>query len=187
MRAAIVTTPNANISARHGAIMATSTNATAVNTNLSLSTEGQRRLRRRESVRGYYNDGGGNRGNCTYGIGILLHRGPCTAEELARPLTTAQIESSFSAAVREAERAVRRGVNQQLLTQEQFDALVSFTFNTGAHRAQQIFRRINRGDLTGTATAIRHYTFSTRNGHMVPMPGLVARRREESAPFQPSR
>ncbi len=187
MRAAIVTTPNANIATRHGAIMATSTNATAVNTNLSLSAEGQRRLRRRESVRGYYNDGGGNRGNCTYGIGILLHRGPCTAEELARPLTTAQIESSFNAAVREAERAVRRGVNRQQLTQEQFDALVSFTFNTGARHAQRVFQRINQGDLTGAAAAIRHYTSATRNGHMVHMPGLIARRREESAPFQPSR
>lgn len=167
--------------------MATSNNGPAVNTNLSLSAEGQRRLRRRESVRGYYNDGGGNRGNCTYGIGILLHRGPCTAEELARPLTAAQIESSFRAAVRQAERAVQRGVNRHQLTQEQFDALASFAFNTGAGRAQRVFQRVNRGDLAGAAAAIRGYTFTSRNGHMVPMPGLVSRRREESAPFQPSR
>jgi hypothetical protein len=39
-------------------------------------------------VRGYYNDMGGNRGNCSYGIGILAHRGACTEEELQRPLTT---------------------------------------------------------------------------------------------------
>ncbi|HJV02608.1 MAG TPA: lysozyme [Burkholderiaceae bacterium] len=167
--------------------MATSNSGPAINNNLSLSAEGQRRLRRRESVRGYYNDGGGNRGNCTYGIGILLHRGPCTSEELARPLTAAQIESSFRAAVREAERAVRRNVNRRQLTQEQFDALVSFTFNTGAGRAHRVLQRVNQGDLAGAAAAIRGYTFSSRNGRMIPMPGLVSRRLEESAPFRPTR
>lgn len=167
--------------------MATSANTTVANSSLSLSAEGKRKLRRRESVRGYYNDGGRNRGNCTYGIGILLHRGPCTPEELARPLSAAQIEASFAAAIREAERAVRRAVTRQSLTQEQFDALVSFTFNTGARHAQRVFQRINQGDMTGAATTMRSYTHSTRNGHMVYMPGLIGRRREESAPFQQPR
>jgi|SRR5471030_549282 len=157
------------------------------NAALSLSIAARRRIRSREAVRAYYNDGGANRGNCTYGIGILVHRGPCTAAELRRTLTAAQSEFSFSAAVRDAERAVRRNVTQQALTQDQFDALVSFTYNTGASRAQSIYRRIDHGDLHGAAEAISRYTNSMQNRRLVRMRGLIRRRQEESEPFRQSR
>jgi lysozyme len=166
--------------------MATSAAAQNPNASLTLSPDARQRMRNREAVRGYYNDGGGNRGHCTYGIGILAHRGPCTPEELSRPLTATQIEASFSAAVREAERAVQRNVTQQALTQAQFDALVSFTYNTGVGHAQPVYRRVNLGDLQGAATAISTYTNSTRGGHRVHMRGLIERRQEESAPFRQS-
>lgn len=155
------------------------------NATISLSAAARQRLRTREAVRArYYNDGGLNRGHCSYGIGILAHRGPCTAEELARPLTLTQIEAAFAAAVREAESAVRRNVNQYPLTQDQFDALVSFTFNAGAGHSQPLYRRLNRGDMVGAANFISTYTNSTQHGRRVHMPGLVERRREESAPFR---
>ncbi len=104
--------------------MATSAVHKNPNANLSLSNEARRRMRdqREGVVQGYYNDGCGDRGHCSYGIGILAHRGPCTAEELRRPLTSAQMEASFAKAVREAEGAVRRNVPNQALTQAQFDA-----------------------------------------------------------------
>lgn len=166
------------------------TTPTNPNAGLTMSAEARRRLRdpqHERSVRGYYNDGRGGRGHCTSGIGILAHRGPCTAEELARPVTSAQIEASFDAAVREAERAVRRNVTRQALTQEQFDALVSYTYNTGPTGASRVFLRVDSGDFQGAADAISANTYSRQRGRAVFMPGLVSRRREESAPFRQAR
>jgi GH24 family phage-related lysozyme (muramidase) len=113
----------------------------------------------------------------------LAHRGPCTKEELGRPLTSAQIETTFANAVSEAERAVRRSVTRRTLTQAQFDALVSYAYNTGARGARETFQRIDRGDFRGAANLIMSNIYSTQNGRRVLMPGLVPRRREESAPF----
>ena len=168
--------------------MATSAVAANTNTNLSLSPDARQRLRKRETtVQGHYNDGGGNRGHCTFGIGILVHRGPCTAEELQRPLAATQIEASFDVAVRDAERAVRRNVTNQALTQGQFDALVSYTCNTGATGASSVFRRVDSGDLQGAAEVISRNVNSRQDGRMVRMRGLVLRREEESAPFRATR
>ena len=166
-------------------LMATPTVHTNPNASLSLSNEARHRMRNQREgiVRGYYNDGHGNRGHCSYGIGILAHRGPCTAEELQRPLTSAQMEASFASAVREAEGAVRRNVINQALTQAQFDALVSYAYYTGGRGAHETFQRVDRGDLRGAANLITSNTYSTQNGRRVFMPGLVPRRREESAPF----
>jgi lysozyme len=156
------------------------------NAELSLSADGRRRLRnqREGSVPGYYNDGRGSRGHCSYGIGILVHRGPCTADELRRPLSASQIEASFAAAVREAERAVRRNVTRQTLTQAQFDGLVSYVFNTGARGARQTLQYVDRGQFQNAAAVMTRNVYSIQSGRRVFMPGLVPRRRAESAPFQ---
>ena len=155
------------------------------NATMSLSAAARQRIRAHESVRGgYYNDGGRNRGHCSYGIGILAHRGPCTAEELARPLTATQIEASFASAIHDAESAVRRNVNRHALTQDQFDALVSFTYNAGVGNSQPLYRRLNSGDIQGAANFISSYTNSVQRGRRVHMAGLVERRRQESAPFR---
>lgn len=169
--------------------MATSAVRSHPNANLSLSNDARSRMRNRREgvVRGYYNDGRGNRGHCSYGIGILAHHGPCTAEELRRPLTSAQMEASFASAIREAESTVRRNVTNRQLTQAQFDALVSYAFNTGGRGARETFQRVDSGDLRGAANLILSNTYSTQGGRRVFMPGLVPRRREESAPFLEAR
>jgi len=79
---------------------------------------------------------------------------------------------AFEDAVRSAERAVQRQVSHQALTQAQFDALVSYTFNLGAGGAMLVLRRIDAGDLDGAAES------------MLRNPGPAARRQEESAPFR---
>ncbi len=170
--------------------MATSPQSTNPNANMHISAEARNRLRspqREATIRGYYNDGGRGRGHCTYGIGILAHRGPCTAEELGRSLTPTQIEASFDAALRAAERAVRRNVTRRALTQEQFDALVSYTYNTGARGAYDTFQHVDQDDLEGAADIISSNVYSRQGRRRIFMPGLAARRREESAPFRQSR
>ena len=156
------------------------------NANLRMSEAARRRLQGTERVvPRYYND---PVGNCTYGAGILAHgRTPCTAAELGQPVTEAQMNVALNARITDAERAVRRNVNTQALTQAQMDALVSLTYNVGATGARGTFTLVNSGNLTGAANNISSLV-SARNqqGRLVVLPGLVTRRAEESAPFRPA-
>lgn len=129
------------------------------NAALTLSTEGRRALREREGLRGYYQ----------------------TSES---ELTPDQVEAAFDLSVRSAERAVQHQVSHQRLTQAQFDALVSYTFNLGAGGAMMVLRRIDCGDFYGAADVMLRNIDARVAGRMMPQAGLVARRKEESAPFR---
>jgi GH24 family phage-related lysozyme (muramidase) len=142
-------------------------------------------MRRREKdVFNYYNDMGAGKGNCTWGPGILAHYGVCTKEELARPVSAAAVEAEFSRRVAEAEAGVIRHVPTQTLPQEQFDALVSLTFNAGVHGSRDVYRLVNTGHPAEAAAEIRGMTSTHVNGRKVLARGLISRRAEESAPFQ---
>lgn len=155
---------------------------------LTISSAARAALRKRERpVFGYYNDLGGNRGHCTWGIGILAHRGPCTADELNRKVDPGQVEASFIVKLNEAEQTVRRRVTRTI-TQEQFDALVSFTYNVGSGNAGSTFRLVNQGKFPDAAKKMSGfvYVIETRNGKKTKrkIRGLVERRLEESAAFR---
>ena len=74
------------------------------------------------------------------------------------------------------------------LAQEQFDALVSYTFNRGPGGAHKAFKLINEGEFNKAAAEISsHVTVSVKkNGKRVVTVarGLFGRRAEESAPFR---
>lgn len=156
------------------------------NDSLSMSADARTRMRRREvDVFNYYDDGGPGRGHCTWGAGILAHRGPCTKEELARPVSQAEIDAEFSRRVAKAEREVRSNVKKKALNQDQFDALVSLTYNAGARGSRGTYKLVEEGDFKGAAANIRQMTKTTIKGKKVVARGLVSRRAEESAPFAP--
>ncbi|MHC1783475.1 MAG: RHS repeat-associated core domain-containing protein [Anaerolineaceae bacterium] len=91
----------------------------------------------------YDNDGSEN---CTVGIGHLLHFGACSAQEKINKYTAAKIEEFFIVDLANAEKDVRQmfqdldnyynpdkpNGNPFPITQAQFDALVSYTFNAGS-------------------------------------------------------
>ena len=160
------------------------------NETLRMSANGMSELRRRESVvLRYYND---SANNCTFGAGTLAHLGGCTADELSRTVTAAQVNASLAARVASAEATVRRRVTRHPLTQEQFDALVSFTFNAGATGARRTLDAADHGNNADVAANMTHHVFihprdaNGRRGRAVRSPGLMNRRREEVAPFQPA-
>ena len=98
-----------------------------------------------------YNDAAGH---ATIGFGHLLHRGPVTAADKSRWGTISRDRglALLIADAREAEHAVANAVHVSL-TQEQFDALVSFVFNVGAgaFRSSTLLRKLNAGEKRGAA------------------------------------
>ncbi|WP_229474482.1 lysozyme [Pseudoduganella lurida] len=142
---------------------------------------------REQDVYRYYNDMGKNKGHCTWGAGILAHRGVCSIEELGRTVSATQVAMEFERRVAEAERGVRDNVSTPL-NQAQFDALCSLTYNTGVSGASDTFRYVNRGDFAGAADNISRLikvsVVVRGKKKKVVAPGLIARRKEESAPFR---
>ena len=158
--------------------------AVGKNDSLNMSPEAKARMRKREvDVFNYYDDGGPGRGHCTWGPGILAHRGPCTKEELAKPVSQAAVEAEFARRVAKAEREVRSGVRTQALDQAQFDALVSLAYNAGARGSRGTWKLVEKGDLKGAGANIKTMIKTTINGKLVVARGLVSRREEEAAPF----
>lgn len=157
----------------------------SVNAGMTMSPEARARMRRRErDVFNYYDDMGPGKGNCTWGTGILAHIGVCTKDELARPVGAAAVEAELSRRVAEAEAGVIRNVKKQKLPQDQFDALVSLTFNAGVHGAHRVYALIDSGRPADAAAEIRTMTSAHVNGKNVVARRLIPRRAEESAPFQ---
>jgi GH24 family phage-related lysozyme (muramidase) len=158
--------------------------AVGANDSLSMSPDARKRMRRREvDVFAYYDDMGPGKGNCTWGPGILAHRGPCSKDELGKAVSQAEVDAEFSRRVAKAERIVRRNVAAQALNQAQFDALVSLTYNTGEQGASGTFDLVDSGDLKGAAANISKLIKTTVKGKKLVARGLISRRKEEAAPF----
>jgi lysozyme len=159
-------------------------------TKMTMSSTARARLEHSERFEPRYYDDGGRRGigNCTYGAGIKLHDGPCSVEELKHKVSASGAAAVFDTKVREAEGGVNRNVHVDL-TQEQFDALVSLTFNCGVRTASKVvFPSVNGNDFDGAAAQISTmiYAQQKKNGKtvLVLMRGLIPRRAYESAPFR---
>ena len=160
------------------------------NANMSMSAAGIAGLRTSEGQRnggGYYDD---SAHNCTRGAGILVHTGPCSAEELARAPDVQGNEATFQSRLHDAEAAVRRQVTDRALTQEQFDALVSAAFNLGATGVQPVTAQANRNDDAAVQRELRGRVFvrpRDARGHPIGPPqwnrGLFNRREREAQPF----
>lgn len=136
----------------------------------------------------YYDDGGRpGRGNCTWGIGTKAHNGPCSAAELARVVTDTDVERVFASRLRVAERGIDQNVTVEL-TQKQYDALVSLTYNVGVRGAQPVYDLLNAGNFERAASYIASMITARqkRKGKyvQVTLRGLISRRQEESAPFR---
>ena len=110
------------------------------------------------------------------GPGILAHKGACTKEELASPVSEAAVEAEFSRRVVDAEAGVIRHVRKQKLPQ--------VTYNAGAHGSRNVYTLVDTGRPAEAAAQIRAMTSTHVNGKKVVARGLISRREEESAPFQ---
>jgi lysozyme len=127
-----------------------------------------------------YNDPGGH---CTIGYGHLVHHGRCNGnepEEFKQGISQKRGLELLGQDADVAERAVNRRV-QVVLTQSQFDALVSFAFNvgTGAFGGSTLLRRLNGGEYDAVPAELMRWV----NSGGTQLPGLVRRRRAEGVLF----
>ncbi|MDJ0552877.1 MAG: glycoside hydrolase family protein [Microcoleaceae cyanobacterium MO_207.B10] len=71
------------------------------------------------------------------------------------------------------------------VNQNQFDALVSFSYNvgTGAFQGSTLLRKLNQRDYQGAANEFSRWVNGVVNGVKQPLPGLVSRRADEKRLF----
>lgn len=102
-------------------------------------------------------------------------------ESFGDSITAYQAENILRKDVRVAERAVRRQVDVAL-TQNQFDALVSFTFNLGEGNLARstLLKKINAGDTSGAAAEFHKWVYAGGKR----LKGLENRRLAERALFE---
>ena len=110
--------------------------ATQQTNQLALDHAGYEFIKQQEGSRNtLYNDPSGH---CTVGIGHLVHQGNCNGsdseKEFLPGLSDTQVEALFLRDIQKYEDAVNKAV-KVTLTQNQFNALVSFTFNEGTGAA----------------------------------------------------
>ncbi len=131
--------------------------------NLIKSFEGCRLTSYRD-VAGIWTIGYGHTGNIAPGM--------CISQE--------QAEAFLKSDLARFEECVNRCVTVPL-TQDMFDALVSFTYNvgTGALQRSTLLCKLNRGDTEGAAKEFDKWVHA---GKKI-FPGLVRRRREEKELF----
>lgn len=92
----------------------------------------------------------------------------------------------FARELEKHERAVEQVVTVPV-SQAQFDALVSFSYNAGtkALKSSTLLKRLNAGDVLGASNEFRQWTKAKdpKTGSRVELPGLVRRRKAEAALF----
>ena len=118
-----------------------------------------------------YDDG---YGNPTIGYGHKIKPG----EDFSKGLTAAQVTQLFQADIAGTVTMVNQALNVGV-SQNQFDALVSLSFNLGTAAVQPVCvlnagGAVQEGDFT-----VYYKAKNKKTGEMVPSPGLLARRKAE--------
>ena len=111
-----------------------------------------------------------------YGHVVLAHE----QDQFATGITPAQATDLLRKDVRIAERALLRLISVPL-TDGQFDALVSFTFNLGAGALQRstLRRKVNHGEHESVPAELMKWVWAAGKR----LPGLVRRRKAEEAVY----
>lgn len=117
-------------------------------------------------------------GKPTIGIGHVLR--PDEAH-LTR-ITRREAKALFVKDVAHFERLVRHSIKVRL-TQEQFDALVSFTFNVGKNGLLDVARTVNRKDFAAVPRILEVWSNIQTPLGLITLPGLLNRRHSEGELF----
>jgi lysozyme len=125
-----------------------------------------------------YPDPGSGGRPYTIGYGTTVYKGAPVTPGMT--ISRQEAAEAFEEDLRRFERAVKRAVNVPIL-QNQFDALVSFTYNVGidAFKRSTLLRKLNLKDCYGAADELLRW--DKASGFV--MAGLTRRRRIEREHF----
>ena len=117
----------------------------------------------------------------TVGVGHLIGDGKSLPQEWNKTFTSEEVDDILKDDLARFERGVNTLIPITRLTQNQFDALVSFSFNVGLGnlQASTLRQKLNRGDYEGAANEFPKWR---KAGGRV-LQGLVRRRADEKAMF----
>lgn len=116
----------------------------------------------------------------TVGVGHLIEDGKKLPKEWNRELSDEEVDDLLYKDLKRFEAGIER-LTKVSLTQGQFDALVSFSFNVGLGNFQSstLRSKLNREDYKGASEEFPKWR---RAGGKI-LPGLVKRRADEKALF----
>lgn len=142
-----------------------------------------------QSFEGYHTelpDGGCAAYLCPAGVPTIGH-GVTEGVKLGMVWTREQADAAFRREMEKHEAAVVRLVTFDGMTQSQFDALVSFSYNCGAGNLESstLLRKFNRGDVEGAAKEFAKWNKARnpKTNRKVVLNGLTRRRAAETALF----
>lgn len=111
---------------------------------------------------------------------VTVCAGHTRTAKLGQRLSDEQCRELLKQDVQHAEASVKRLVRVPV-TQEQYDALVSFTFNMGegALAKSTLLRHVNAGNCWAAGREFDRWIYGRVNGKAQVLPGLVKRRADE--------
>ena len=141
---------------------------------MQISANGLKKLMEWEEVRlTAYHD---SAEKLSIGVGHLIQPG----EDFSKGLTTEQAQDLLADDLTRFEHAVNTRVKVPL-TQNQYDALVIFSFNIGVagFQSSSALKVLNSGDYAGVPARMKLWNKETRKGKLVVSKGLINRRNKE--------
>ena len=137
-----------------------------------------------------YNDLGKSKGHCTIGVGHLVHKGICNGvipseKPYLKGISVTRAKQILKSDIANAESAINGAITVQL-NQNQYDALVSFTFNVGGpkFRSSTMLKLINSKQFKKAANEFLKWDKMKIGGKLVPIKGLYNRRISEKHLFE---
>jgi len=125
-----------------------------------------------------YPDPGSGGAPWTVGYG---HTGPEVRPGMT--ITKREAEEMLALDLKEAAQDVRRLTKESETSQQQFDALVSFQFNTGKLHGSTLLRKHRDGDRDATVREFHRWIYASGRK----LPGLIRRRAAEAALYASDR
>lgn len=129
-------------------------------------------------------------GHCTIGWGHLVHRGFCDGREnekvFSKGISRSTGDQLFFLDIQHAEKTVIRQVDLfgLELNQDQFDALVSFTYNVGSGNLAAMLKGCRRQDATLDLARIPACIMRYNRAGGRVLAGLTRRRQKEADLFE---
>ena len=135
-----------------------------------------------------YND---QAGHCTIGYGTLIHQGNCNGDASEKPYSSGITESRAMELLKERLAGFEQTINDVVkvdLNQNQYDSLVSFTYNVGSanFKSSTLLKVLNQGKYGDVPSEMHKWVKVRQNGKLVDSQGLINRRDAEAKLFSAS-